>query len=220
MPRRALKDAGGLVLHVLNRSAKRAQLFFNEQDYLLFEDTLQRALTRTPTRLLSYCVMPNHWHLVLWAIGNEVPTFMHWLTLTHAMHWHQAHGTSGTGHVYQNRYRAIPVQADTHLYSVLRYVERNALRAQLVERAEQWRWGSLWRRCNLCNDGILSEWPLPEPKNWLEMVNSPQTAAELEDIQRAVKENRPLGEAGWREPTRVRLPKRPGPGRPANRDPV
>jgi putative transposase len=110
MPRRALAHAGGLVLHVLNRSAKRTQLFFTDQDYRAFEEILQRALIRTPTRLLCYCLMPNHWHLVLWAIGNEVPKFMHWLTLTHAMQWHEEHGTTGTGHVYQERYRAIPVQ--------------------------------------------------------------------------------------------------------------
>ena len=164
--------------------------------------------------------MPNHWHLVLWAIGNEVPAFMHWLTLTHAMRWHAAHGTAGTGHVYQSRYRAIPVQAETHLYSLLRYVERNALRAHLVEQAEQWRWSSLWRRCNSCEDGIVSEWPIPHPKNWIELVNSPQTEAELKAIQEAVHKNRPLGEPGWTESQRVQLPKRRGAGRPPNRDPV
>jgi putative transposase len=204
VPRRTLKDAGGLVLHVLNRSAKRGQMFFDEQDYRAFEEILQRALKRTPTRLLDYCLMPNHWHLVLWPIGKEVPAFMHWLTLTHAMKWHQTHGTVGTGHVYQSPYRAIPVQTETHLLSLLRYVERNALRAGLVERAEDWRWGSLWRRCNSCEDGFLSTWPIPQPQNWIELVNSPPTAAELEAIQQAVRENRPLGEPEWNEQTAAR----------------
>lgn len=216
MPRRRLEDAGGLVLHVLNRSAKRAQLFFSDQDYRAFEEILQRALTRTPTRLLCYCIMPNHWHLVLWAIGNEVPNFMHWVTMTHAKQWHDAHETTGTGHVYQNRYRAIPVQTDSHLFSVLRYVERNPLRACLVAHAEDWKWSSLWRRCKSCDEGLLSPWPLPQPQNWLEIVNLPQTAAEVEAIQKAVKRNRPLGQADWGAAiaARIQLPLRE-PGRPA-----
>jgi putative transposase len=141
--------------------------------------------------------MPNHWHLVLWPVGKEVPAFMHRLTMTHAKKWHDAHGTTGTGHVYQNRYRAIPVQTETHLTSLLRYVERNPLRASLVERAEAWQWGSLWRRCNSREEGLLSPWPIHEPANWLHLVNSPQTVAEVEAIQKAVKRNRPLGEAAW-----------------------
>ena len=205
MPRRALGDAGGLVLHVLNRSARRLQMFFNEQDYRAFEEILQCALQQRPTRLLSYSVMPNHWHLVLWAVGNEVPKFMHWLTREHAVNWHRTHGTAGTGHVYQERYRAIPVQTETHLFTLLRYVERNALRAGLVERAELWRWGSLWRRCNFCDDGLLSAWPTPLPENWVEFVNESQTEAEVEAIQKAMKENRPLGDSDWSETAAIQV---------------
>jgi putative transposase len=204
------------VLHVLNRSAKRAQLFFNDQDYCVFENLLRCALVRTPTRLLAYCLMPNHWHLVLWVVGNEIPCFMHWLTLTHAKQWHKAHGTAGTGYVYQNRYRAIPVQTDTHLLTLLRYVERNPLRACLVARAEEWRWGSLWRRCNFRDDDLLSPWPLPRPENWLEIVNIPETIAELEAIREAVKRNRPIGEPEWSaEAARLVKLVMGGAGRPA-----
>jgi REP-associated tyrosine transposase len=197
MANRALDKAGGLVLHLLNRSAKRTQLFFTSQDYRAFEHVLADALVQHPTRLLGYCVMPNHWHLVVWAINDEIPPFMHWLTFTHAKRWHEAHGTTGTGHVYQDRYRAIPVQCDNHLMRLLRYVERNPLRAQIVERAEDWQWSSLWRRCNSCEDGLLSQWPIPPPGNWLELVNTPQTQSEVEAIQRAITRNRPFGEAIW-----------------------
>ena len=216
MPRRALQHAGGLVLHVLNRAARRAQLFFDEQDYRAFEEILRRACQRTPTRLLAYCVMPNHWHLVLWVLGNEVPALMHWLTLTHAKRWHENHGTTGTGHVYQNRYRAIPVQTGAHLMVLLRYVERNPLRAGLVQRAEDWRWGSLWRRCNSCDDLLLSEWPLPQPADWLDHVNAPQSQAEFERIQRAITHGRPLGDTDWAgvAASRIHMRLRP-PGRPA-----
>ena len=62
-----------------------------------------------------------------------------------AMRWHAHYHSAGTGHLYQGRFKAFPVEDDDHFYSVVRYVERNALRAKLVPRAEQWRWSSLWR---------------------------------------------------------------------------
>jgi len=185
------------VIHALNRGVRRTQLFFNQQDYQLFERILRDTLQRTPTRVLTYCVMPNHWHLVLWPIADELPRFMHRLTLRHAGRWNWQHGLVGTGHVYQSPYHALPVQADTHFFRVARYVERNPLRAGLVARAEQWRWSGLWRRCNNCEDGLLTPWPEPMPENWLEIVNTPQTAAELEAIQSAVAKSLPLGDASW-----------------------
>src|SRR5918993_1616120 len=136
MPRRSLHSAGGVIFHVLNRSARRQQLFFSSADYRAFESVLVEALDKVSIRLLAYALMPNHWHLVLWPVHDELPRFMHWLTLTHAKRWHAAHQSTSTGHVYQNRYHAVPVQSDAHLVTVLRYVERNALRAGLVRRAE------------------------------------------------------------------------------------
>jgi putative transposase len=93
---------------------------------------------------------------------------MHWLTMTHAKRWPTAKGSVGTGPVYQNRYYAVPVQTDHHLLAVLRYVERNPLRGSLVERAEDWRWSSLWQRCNSCHPAALSPWPIPQPEHWIE----------------------------------------------------
>jgi putative transposase len=197
MPRRRLRDAGGLVFHILNRGVRRQQIFFCAADYAAFERVLREALHRVPTRLLDYSLMPNHWHLVLWPEEAELPRFMHWLTLTHAKRWHEAHGSTGTGHVYQNCYRAVPVQTDVHLLTLLRYVERNPVRAHLVERAEDWRWGSLWRRCNFCEDVPLTEWPILQPRDWLRIVNEPQTARELAEIQAALKKGRPIGEPEW-----------------------
>ena len=81
--------------------------------------------------------MPNHWHFVLWPQGDgDLSEFMRWLTVTHTQRWHAAHHTAGTGPLYQGRFKSFPIQADDHLLTVLRYVERNALRANLVERAD------------------------------------------------------------------------------------
>jgi putative transposase len=194
-----------MVLHVLNRAVRRATLFATTQDYLAFERVVSEALQRFPTRLLGYCVMPNHWHLVLWPIGSEVPQLMHWLTLTHAKRWHLAHGSERTGPVYQNRYRAIPVQGDVHLIRLIRYVERNPVRAGLVTHAEEWRWGSLWAHVNSCDPLPLAVWPSPKPEGWVELVNAPQPLRDTEAIRFSIERGRPFGDDHWRVEAALRL---------------
>ncbi|HEV3342013.1 MAG TPA: transposase, partial [Pirellulales bacterium] len=147
MPRVARIAPGGLVYHVLNRSVARLPLFQKPSDFEAFEHVLDEAQDRYPTRILAYCLMPNHWHFVLWPRRDgELTHFMRWLTHTHTMRWHAHYHTSGTGHVYQGRFKAFPIETDEYFYTVVRYVERNPLRANLVARAEDWRWSSLWRR--------------------------------------------------------------------------
>jgi putative transposase len=146
MPRRARSIQGGYVYHVLNRSNARAALFLKEEDYAAFERVLEEASRRVPLRILGYCVMPNHWHMVVWPrVGQDrqVSEFLRWLTVTHTQRWHAHHHTAGSGHLYQGRFKSFPVESDEHLYTVLRYVERNPVRANLVERAQEWRWSSL-----------------------------------------------------------------------------
>jgi putative transposase len=205
MPRRSLAEAGGVIFHVLNRSVRRERLFFTDADYAAFERVLAEALVRIPIRLLAYCVMPNHWHLVIWPHSNEIPRFMHWLTMTHAKRWHRAHGSEGLGHVYQNRYTAVPVQNDHHLITLLRYVERNALRANLVQRAQEWRWCSLWKRCNSCDQVPLAQWPFLQPDDWLELVNRPEASVDLQKIRLAVHSGEPLGDQSWKSDMARRL---------------
>ena len=94
----------------------------------------------------GYCLMGNHWHLVVWPREEcELPRFVGWLTLTHTQRWHAHRKSTRSGHLYQGRFKSFPVQDDDHFHTVSRYVERNALRANLVKRAEDWRWGSLHR---------------------------------------------------------------------------
>ena len=109
--------------------------------------------------------------------------------MTHTQRWHAHHGTSGTGHLYQGRFKSFPIQSDEHLWTVLRYVERNPLRAGLVKRAEQWRWGSLWRR-GFGDDesrSLLAEGPLKLPRNWIASVNRAQTAGEVAALRASVQ---------------------------------
>ncbi|NLY01342.1 MAG: hypothetical protein GXY83_35065 [Rhodopirellula sp.] len=208
MPRTARHTPGGFVYHALNRGVARLPLFEKEGDCAAFERVLEVAQQKHPTRVLAYCLMPNHWHFVLWPREDgEVTAFLRWLTNTHTMRWHAHHHTQGTGHLYQNRFKAFPVQEDDHFYSVVRYVERNAFRANLVADPVQWRWSSLWRRT--CGDpvakGLLAEWPLPIPADWCQIVNRPETEAELQVIRHAIRRGCPCGSESWQKNTAIRL---------------
>ena len=192
--------AGGVIYHALNRANARGRIFEKSDDFEGFERVLGEASARIPTRILAYCLMPNHWHLVLWpARDGDLARFMAWLTLTHAQRWHAHRQSAGAGHLYQGRYKSFPVQDDNHFLTVCRYVERNALRAGLVRRAEEWRWSSLWHRThgNRVSPAWLSPWPIEPPRNWLDWANQPQSAAELETVRNSVRRGQPYGSRKW-----------------------
>jgi putative transposase len=202
MPRTARQTPGGYVYHALNRATARIKLFRKDRDYVAFLRVFDEALARNPVRVLGYCVMPTHWHVVLWPAGDgELTSFLRWLTLTHAVRWHKHYGSTGSGHVYQNRFKAFAVAEDEHLRTVLRYVERNALRAGLVRRAEEWPWSSL--ACRLAGGEVAQRRLHPSPvvlgDEWLQVVNGSQTEAELEALRVSVARGRPFGSAGWVE---------------------
>lgn len=198
---RALRTApGGLVYHVLNRSNGGMRIFEHAGDYKAFEQVMVQALERVPMRILSYCIMPNHWHMVVWPRRDgDLSQFIGWLTLTHTQRWHAHRHNAGSGHLYQGRFKSFVIQQDKHLLTVCRYVERNALRAKLVTRAERWRWCSLWR----CQSGdteaklLLSEWPVEQPSNWISVVNEPESDAELQVLRRSVNRSQPFGGDAW-----------------------
>ena len=197
-PRRAAE--GGVVYHALNRANARLPIFENKGDYEAFERVLEEAVERYDTRLLAYCLMPNHWHLVLWPREDgELSRFLGWLTLTHTQRWHAHRQSAGSGHLYQGRFKSFPVQEDDHFYGVCRYVERNALRARLVKRAENWQWGSLWRwlRGTPKEKSLLAAWPLARRPGWAKHVNAPQTKAELAALRRSVARGCPYGNDAW-----------------------
>ena len=191
---------GGWVYHVLNRANARLPIFERPADFEAFERILAEGVERYAPRLLAYCLMPNHWHLVLWPEEDGLLSkFVGWVTLTHTQRWHAARHSAGSGHLYQGRFKSFPVQEDDHFYTVCRYVERNAQRARLVRRAENWRWSSLWRATQGDRDSrrLLSAWPLSRPRAWLEWVNEPQTEAELAALQRSIQRGRPFGDDQW-----------------------
>lgn len=200
MPRAARVTPGGFVYHVLNRGVGRNRLFWKDADYAAFEQIMEETLTTRPMRICAYCLMPNHWHLILWPEHDgDLAAFMQRLTVTHVTRWQRHKRQVGYGHVYQGRYKSFPVDCDEHFYTAVRYAERNPLRAGLIRRADQWRWSSLWRRLHGTRDQkrLLSSWPLSRPRQWSEYVEQPLTEAELEAVRRSVQKGQPLGDAQW-----------------------
>lgn len=208
MPRTARVAPGGMVFHVLNRGVGRMRLFLGDADFAAFERILAKTLETRPMRILAYCLMSNHWHLLLWPERTgDLGAFMQKLTITHARNWQEHRHRVGYGHLYQGRYKSFPVEGDEHFYQVARYVERNALRAGLVERAEDWLWSSLRRRLYGTPEeqALLSDWPLKLPKDWTRIVNRPQSEAELTALRRSVQRGQPYGGRRWVQTTAKRL---------------
>jgi putative transposase len=188
---------GGFVFHVLNRASHRRTIFETPGDYADFVRLLFEARERVPVRLVCYCVMPNHWHLIVWPREDgQLTAFVHWLASAHANRWKRFHDGAPPGHLYQGRFKSFPIKSDAHYFSVVRYVERNALRAGRVDRAERWRWGSLSHRL-VQRAPALDEGPLPLPVDWIERVNAVETQAELDALRSSVSRGAPFGDRAW-----------------------
>lgn len=161
--------------HIVNRGNRKSPIFLLPADYLGFVAAMTEAAERTVVRLVAFCLMPNHWHLVLWPYnGAEISAYMQILMNAHLRDLLTRHGTWGQGHVYQGRYRLHLIQNDRHFLNVCRYVESNARRAGLCERAEDWPWSSLSCSGPDPDINILSPWPTPKPADWLDQVNRPR----------------------------------------------
>jgi len=120
---------------------------------------------------------------------------MQWLMTSHVRRYHAHYHSSG--HVWQGRFKSFVVQTDEHFLTLLRYVERNALRAGLVEPAEDWRLGSLYWRTSRRRLALLADWPVKRPARWRALVNTALNEAELEAIRRCITRGRPYGGERW-----------------------
>ncbi len=215
MPRSVRALPGGLCYHVINRGNGRASVFHGALDYQEFLKLMTAACDRLPMRLLAYCLMPNHIHLVLWPREDgAVSRWMQWLMTTQVRRHHRRHGSDG--HLWQGRFKAFPIQRDAHLLSVLRYVERNPLRAGLVARAEDWPWSSLGTLNPADTAAVaggldpaleppLNAGPLPRPSNWRDWVNEAEDPDQLAALRHSVNRGVPWGTPIWVRRTAVRL---------------
>jgi len=196
------------VYHVLNRANGKRRIFEHDRDYLAFERVLAEVQERVPMRILAWCVMPNHWHLLLWPWQDgDLSNYMRLVTLTHTQRRHAYRASTGTGHIYQGRFKSFVVQNDPHFLAVSRYVEANALHGNLVQRAEDWRWGSLWRvqREKVDQPPRIHPWPVQRPSDWLTYVNQPVDAVEVDALRRCARRGSPYGDGTWVERVAERL---------------
>jgi putative transposase len=204
MPRPKRHTPGGYCYHVLSRGNARQQVFHKDEDYAAFLRLFDAAHERCPIRVLAYCLMPNHFHLVLWPRADgDLSRWMQWLLTTHVRRYHEHYQTSG--HVWQGRFKAFPIQEDEHLLAVLRYAERNPQRAGLVTPRGHWPHCSL----RLFGQRDLPAWfspgPVPRGRNWPSHVAEPQTEAELLALRRSVHRGTPYGSERWQRRTILAL---------------
>jgi putative transposase len=193
-------DVGEMVYHGWNRAHFRSRLFKTEAHYQDFLALVEESLDFVAMRILAYCLMPNHWHLVLYPRADgDLAKFLQRITLTHTQRYHSKTRTAGYGHVYQGRYKSLPVESDRHFLTLVRYVERNAQRAALVKKAEDWPGSSVYARRygSEKQKKMLSPWPMAEPQHYLEWLNASQGKEEIENIRYAIKKSRPYGSEPW-----------------------
>ena len=204
MGRTARASQGGFVYHVLNRGNGRTDVFHNDDDYAAFVTLMQEAHEKVPIRLVGYCLMTNHFHLVLWPHGDgDLSRWMQWLMTAHVRRYHLHY--KGSGHVWQGRFKAFPIQDDEHYLTVLRYVERNPLRANLVQQSQDWDWSSLNPTQRSGPIGMLSEGPVAKPAEWTRFVNGVETEAELTALRHSVSRRTPFGDPNWQNTTATQL---------------
>ncbi len=205
MPRTARASVGGYYYHVLNRGNARSRVFHQPDDYAAFIQIIGESSVRLPLELLAYCLMPNHFHLVLRpSADGDLSRWMQWLLTTHVRRYLKYYGHSG--HVWQGRFKAFPIEDDDHLVTVVRYVERNPLRAGLVVQAEDWPWSSL---ASWGDRAAISPRLSPNDRlrrgDWCEFVNRPMTQSETDAIELSIRRDRPFGSDNWTRNTADRL---------------
>lgn len=204
MPRPLRPIDDGLIYHVINRGNNRQDVFRKEEDFQAFLRVLTELKARKPFELYGYCLMSNHFHLLLKPTGASISRIVQSLLVSHTQRYHK-HYRSG-GHVWQGRFKSPVIQNGEHLLTVLRYIESNPLRAALVMRADEHPWSSF--RCHgngeadelvdpLVNYQELSPYARIRQRKWTEKVHWPLEEAMLARIRRSTATGLPLGEEAW-----------------------
>jgi len=196
MPRVARGLVDGFTYHVLNRGNAKQIVFHKEKDYAAFVSLMKEANVRLPISIYAYCLMPNHFHLVVMPQkGEHLSIWMQWLMTSHVRRYHGHYGTSG--HIWQGRFKSFIVKQDEHLLNVLRYVEANPVRAGVVKSAKDWQWSSHRMRIEGTQSALLSTLPIELPHDWGRLVDESLAIADLEKLRKSVRRQTPYGDLFW-----------------------
>ncbi|MBI4655474.1 MAG: transposase [Elusimicrobia bacterium] len=196
MPRVARGLVDGFVYHVINRGNGRQQVFHKDLDYEVFVNLMKESKSQYPVQIFAYCLMPNHFHILLKPNkAEELSKWMQWLMTSHVRRYHRHYKTSG--HLWQGRFKSFIVQKDSYLLTVTRYIEGNPVRAGLVKSAKDWKWSSHFEKTGKKPALLVAELPIELPKNWTEYVDTPLTEKELERVHQSVNRQSPYGALQW-----------------------
>jgi len=165
--------------HVIQRGNNRRRIFDEEADYLYFKSLIKRYIARYQCRILHYCFMSNHVHLIVLILkGADMPKFLQGLNLSYCLYYKRKYGF--TGSLWQGRYKNFPIEKDSYLLECARYIERNPLRANMVEDISKYPYSSYSYYANGSNDDIitanikyegLGRTALERQKNYISYVN-------------------------------------------------
>ena len=181
----------GCCIHVTNRGNDRRRLFFEDVDYWTFVRLLTNAKRRYPVKIYGLCVMPNHFHALVEPLADgALSAYFQWVLGRYACDLRSFTRTTGEGHVFQSRFWSDLIDDDRHFLSVLRYIEANPVKAQLVGSAGEWRWSSLRMRGSR-SDTLLDPLPVELPAQWQELVDVEQPADDVDRIERPQLQGRP-----------------------------
>ena len=195
MPRIARGETVGGIYHIINRGNMKMQVFDDAKDYEYFLELLKTATKREKVEIHAYCLMPNHFHLLLVPKEEKsLSRFMQWVMTSHVRYYHKKNRTSG--HIWQGRYKSFMVEKESYYLTLIRYIEANPYRAKLTKRAEDWEYSSLYERVKRDRE-LLSEPYIKLYDKWIEYVNQPFKKKELEKIRNSVNRQAPLGKEQW-----------------------
>ena len=196
MPRIARGLVNGFVYHVLNRGNGGQEVFHKDQDYEAFIELMKEVKARYDIKIFTYCLMPNHFHMVIVPIqAEELSKGMQWLMTSHVRRYHRHYESSG--HIWHGRFKSFIIQEDNHLLTVLRYVEGNPVRAGLVNSAKDWLWSSHREAIGERPPLLVDEIPIELPQDWNRYVDEPLTEKELAGLHQSVNRQSPYGTSVW-----------------------
>ena len=198
MPRIARVCARGYPHHITQRGNNREKAFFDDEDRRFYLDVLTRYRDKYKMKILAYCLMGNHVHVL--AVPERQTSLARGIGGTNLLYTQYVNRKyTRSGRLWQNRFFSSLVEKEPYLWAVMRYIERNPVRAKLVKRAEDYAWSSAGAHVSGKQDEVLSDegqFNEKEIKAYREFIRKDDREIDTA-IRRATSTGRPLGSEGF-----------------------